>query len=63
MIKTQEKTYKATRTWEEGMEYYNIEYSPTTHLVKYLRLTHIEHAAQFIDLLHEAGYTEIEGEN
>jgi hypothetical protein len=62
-METQEKTYKARRTWEEGVEYYNIEYSPTSHTIKYLRLTYMEHAAQFIDLLHEAGYTEIEGDN
>lgn len=62
-MESQEKTYTARRTWEEGFEYYNIEYSPRPHLIKYLRLDKFEHAAQFIDLLHEAGYTEVRGEN
>jgi hypothetical protein len=51
------KTYKVSESWDNSLHYYDIEYKPKQDETKFLRFTYIEHYLQFIDLLHEAGYS------
>ena len=52
-----EKTYKISESWDNALHYYDIEYKPKAEETKFLRFTYIEHYLQFLDLLHEAGYS------
>ncbi len=51
------KTYTVTEEFESGQHYYEIAYCPSLKIDKQIRFSKIEHYLQFLDVLHEAGYT------
>ncbi len=51
------KTYAVTEGFEDGKHFYDIAYQVNEHADKEIRFASIKHYLQFVDLLHEAGYT------
>jgi len=60
MNELKEKTYAVTEGFEDGKHFYDISYRRNfrdKYFEKEIRFTYIEHYLQFVDLLHEAGYS------
>ncbi len=54
------KTYAVTEGFEDGKHFYDIAYRVSEYTDKEIRFSYIEHYLQFVDLLIEAGYKDVE---